>query len=104
MFIVANTDFGAVHKVDTGTFSEADNVQKKHHRNKHFVFNDYETAIGQLFGKFGAKVYADVEQVKMFEVLKTSKVVKYQNSADFAVGHFMFAVTRFLAAKSGNFL
>lgn len=40
----------------------------------------------------------------MFEVLKTSEVVKYKNGDDLTVGRFMFAVTRFLAVKSGNFL
>ena len=43
-FVVANADLGAVHKADTGAFSEAGDVQEKHHRSKHLVFNGYEAA------------------------------------------------------------
>lgn len=49
--VVTNAYFCAVHKADTGAFSETDDVQKKHHRGKHFVFNGYKTIVGQLLGE-----------------------------------------------------
>ncbi len=49
-------------------------------------------------------MYANVEQVKMFEVLETSEMVKHQDGDDFTVGHFVFAVARFFTLTGGYFL
>lgn len=92
-FVVANTNLGAVYKTDAGTFSEADNVQEKHHRDKYLVFNGYETTVRQLFGKLRPKMLADIKQIKAFEVFKSSKRVNHQDGDDFTVGDLRFAVT-----------
>lgn len=98
-FVVANADFGAVHKADTRTFSETNDVQKQHHGSKHLMFNGYKAIVWQLVGEFFTQVYTDIKQIKVFEVFKTAKVVKHQNSDDFAIGHFVFTIAAFFAVR-----
>lgn len=49
-------------------------------------------------------MYADVEKIKMLEVLETPEVVEHKDGNDFAVGHFVTAITAFLPSGFGNFL
>lgn len=49
-FVMANTDFGAVHKTDGGALSETYKIQKKHHRNKHLVLNGYKELYNNCLG------------------------------------------------------
>ncbi len=58
----------------------------------------------QLIGIFFMQVYADNKQIEVFKVFKTVKVIKHQNSDDFVIGHFVFAVARFLPSLVGIFL
>ena len=44
-FVVANADLGAVHKADTRTFFETNNVPKQHHGSKHLMLNGYKAII-----------------------------------------------------------
>lgn len=46
-FGVADADFGALHKTDTGVFAKADDVQKEHHGSKHFMFDGNKAVVGQ---------------------------------------------------------
>ena len=69
--IMADADPGAVHKADTGAFSEAGDVQEKHHRSKHLVFNGYEAAAWELPGEFPAQTHTDAMQIKVFEILES---------------------------------
>ncbi len=52
---MANADFGAVHKADTGAFSEAYKIQKKHHRCKHLVFYGYKRLYDNCLGNSGRR-------------------------------------------------
>ena len=68
------------------------------------MFDSNRSAVRQLSGKFATRMYSYVEQVKMLEVFKGAKMIKYQNGDDFAIGDFVRAVTTFFAVGIRQFL
>jgi hypothetical protein len=49
--VVADGYFSTVHEGYSGTLTEADGIEEKHHGDKHPMLNLYKTIVRQLFGK-----------------------------------------------------
>jgi hypothetical protein len=43
--VVTDGDFGAVHECNTGTFTETDGIEEKHHGDKNSVLNLHKTIV-----------------------------------------------------------
>jgi hypothetical protein len=72
--VVANLDAGGIYKSNFHTFTEANDINKKHHWSKNTMFDSYKTTVRQLFMKFLFLMYTDVMQIVMLKIFESSEM------------------------------